>query len=188
MQQQLRVRILILPVPQFFPRLVYILRLAPWTANYQLILSDQGSQEQRNNPNICIRRRCNLLYQEVNETAGYAGFLLKTMGQEKQQNIYKLYGLEVSSLGSNKFLALPEVLTQSSIPVDKENIPSQEDLRKLPYLTTIEADVRLLIGFNVPKAMEPWKIFNSEGNGPYAVKTHLEWGVKWSTEQQLAHQ
>jgi hypothetical protein len=94
----------------------------------------------------------------------------------------------VSSLGSNKFLALPEVLTQSSIPVDKENIPCQEDLKELSYLTTIEADVGLLIRFNMPKAMEPWKIFNSEGNGPYRVKTHLEWGVKMSTEQHLTHQ
>ena len=30
---------------------------------------------------------------------------------------------------------------------------------------------------NVPKAMEPWQIINSQSNGPYAVKTLLGWVV-----------
>ena len=29
----------------------------------------------------------------------------------------------------------------------------------------------------VPKALEPWTIINSQGNGPYAVKTSLGWTV-----------
>lgn len=39
----------------------------------------------------------------------------------------------------------------------------------------IDADVELLIGVNAPKAMEPWQIINSQGNGPYAVKTIFGW-------------
>lgn len=35
----------------------------------------------------------------------------------------------------------------------------------------------LLIGVNLPKAMEPWRVINSQGNGPYAVKTLLGWVV-----------
>ena len=35
----------------------------------------------------------------------------------------------------------------------------------------------LLIGVNVPKAMEPWRIINSQRNGPYAVRTRLGWVV-----------
>ena len=35
----------------------------------------------------------------------------------------------------------------------------------------------LLIGVNTPKAMEPWKVINTQGNGPYAVKTLLGWVV-----------
>ena len=31
----------------------------------------------------------------------------------------------------------------------------------------------MLIGCNVPKALEPCKVINSQGNGPYAVKTIL---------------
>lgn len=35
----------------------------------------------------------------------------------------------------------------------------------------------MLIGTNVPKALEPWKVINSEGEGPYAVKTVLGWTI-----------
>lgn len=31
--------------------------------------------------------------------------------------------------------------------------------------------IGLLIGVNTPKALEPWKIINSVGSGPYADKT-----------------
>ncbi|KAJ8412783.1 hypothetical protein AAFF_G00117340 [Aldrovandia affinis] len=57
-------------------------------------------------------------------------------------------------------LDLPRVYTQDRIPVSKENIPTQNDLGKWPYLSGIQldemyADIDLLIGINVPKAMEP---------------------------------
>ncbi len=41
----------------------------------------------------------------------------------------------------------------------------------------IDADIELLIGVNIPKALEPWQFINSEGNGPYAVCTLLGWVV-----------
>lgn len=80
------------------------------------------------------------------------------------------------------FFVLPQMFTQCSIPVCKENIPVQDDLKDWPYLkdvqlNSIEAEVGLLIGTNVPKAMEPWNIINSRGDGPYAVKTRLRWVI-----------
>lgn len=64
----------------------------------------------------------------------------------------------------------------------KRNILSQNDLNRWPYLKEIQlqkidADVELLIGVDAPKAMEPWQIINSQGNGPYAVRTLLGWVV-----------
>lgn len=41
----------------------------------------------------------------------------------------------------------------------------------------INADVEHLIGVNITKAMEPWQVINSQDDGPYAVKTLLEWVV-----------
>ena len=58
------------------------------------------------------------------------------------------------------YLDLPKVYAQSKIPVSKENIITQADLKRWPYLNgiqlkEIEADIELLIGTDVPQAMEP---------------------------------
>lgn len=45
------------------------------------------------------------------------------------------------------------------------------------FLPSIDADIDLLIGTNVPKLMEPWRVINSNGNGPFATKTLLGWVV-----------
>lgn len=68
------------------------------------------------------------------------------------------------------------------MPVTKDNIPKAEDIRKWPYLkdvelTPINASIGLLIGVNAPKVLEPWRVINSRGNGPFAVKTLLGWVI-----------
>lgn len=113
--------------------------------------------------------------------------LLSTMGQDepggqKLITSYMLSDLEVCDLEDTEYIRLSKVFTHSNIPVQKENIPSQEQLQKWPYLSEvilphIDADVGLLIGANNPKAMEPWHIINSQDDGPYAVKTVLGWMV-----------
>ncbi len=90
--------------------------------------------------------------------------------------------LEVCSLDGKEFIKLPDVYTQQEIPVYKEHIPKQKDIRKWPYLQdvdipTINTEVGLLIGINVPILMEPWRIINSQSNGPFAIKTLLGWVV-----------
>lgn len=59
---------------------------------------------------------------------------------------------------------------------------TQQELSQWPYLSevtlpNINADVELLIGINVPKAMEPWQIIHSQGQGPFALKTIFGWLV-----------
>ncbi|XP_028312818.1 uncharacterized protein LOC114469473 isoform X2 [Gouania willdenowi] len=81
-----------------------------------------------------------------------------------------------------QFIELPEVYAQDNIPVTKDNIPHQEDIISWPHLKevklpTIEAEIGLLIGANVPKAMEPLQVVNSVDDGPYAVRTILGWTV-----------
>lgn len=122
------------------------------------------------------------LMRQLNGTGKKAEILLKTMGQEKLVSTFKLSGLEVSALTENAYLKLPDVYTQKSIPITKDSIPKEEDIRKWPYLKEVElslidASIGLLIGVNVPKALEPWKVVNSEGNGPYAVLTRLGWVI-----------
>ena len=122
------------------------------------------------------------LMQQLNANGRKQDILLRTMGQEKLVSSHKISGLEVAALKGNEYLKLPDVYTHKSIPVTQENIPKNEDIRKWPYLnevdlTPINASIGLLIGVNAPKAMEPWRVINSEGIGPYAVKTQLGWVV-----------
>lgn len=108
--------------------------------------------------------------------------LLKTMNEEKTVTSYQVSGLEVAALDSDVFLKLPDVFTQKSIPVTHNNIPKLADIKQWPYLeevniTPIDVGIGLLIGANVPRALEPWKVINSVGNGPYAAKTLLGWVI-----------
>lgn len=108
--------------------------------------------------------------------------LLKTMGQTKTVPSHKINGLEVAALESDMFIKLPDVYTHKSIPFAKENIPKMEDIKRWSYLEEVDlnpinANIGLLIGVNAPRAMEPWKVINSQGSGPYAVKTLLGWVI-----------
>lgn len=103
---------------------------------------------------------------------------LRTMGQEQTVRCYELTGLEVGNIDGSEFIELPIVYTQANIPVSKDNLFTQNDLKRWPYLSgitlkSIDADVEMLIGMDVPKAMEPWQVLNSQNDGPYAVKTLL---------------
>lgn len=122
------------------------------------------------------------LMTRLNLTGTKLGILLRTMGQEKVVDSYKLSDLEVAGLDSNNFCGLPEIFTQKSMPVQRSNIPRLKDLQRWPHLRHIEipeidADVDLLIGTNVPQALEPWQVVRSVNGGPYAIKTILGWTV-----------
>lgn len=47
-------------------------------------------------------------------------------------------------------------------------------IRKDVQLTTMKADIGLLIGANALRALQPWRIVHSQKDGPYMVKIHLE--------------
>ncbi len=122
------------------------------------------------------------LMKKLNAAGKRTSILLRTMGQETVETVYSLKGLEVAGLYSSDFYMLPEVLTQEKMPVTADDIVTQEELDKWPYLAnvhipSIEANVDLLIGANAPRLLEPWEVVNSTGNGPYAVKTVLGWSV-----------
>lgn len=103
---------------------------------------------------------------------------LRTMGKESVMNTRIVTGLEISSLEGDQFIELSEVFFQKAIPVTKDNIPHQEDVIRWPHLKgvklpAVEAEVGLLIGANVPKAMEPLQVVSSVNDGPYALRTAL---------------
>lgn len=113
---------------------------------------------------------------------------MRTMGAASEAS-----GLEVSSLAEDNFLELPDVFTRRTIPISRENIPRQKDLRQWSYLKDvhipeIDAEVGLLIGCNAYKAMEPWEVMNSVNDGPYAVRTRLGWTVNGPLKEHVVNQ
>lgn len=98
------------------------------------------------------------LMRELNAPGRKLDILLTTMGQEKTVSSYKISGLEVAALKGDTYLTVPDVYTQRTIPVTKDNIPKMEDLKRWSFLmdvdlSPIEAGIGLLIGVNAPKSL-----------------------------------
>lgn len=115
-------------------------------------------------------------------TGRKGNILLSTMGQQKVVSSNTLSGLEVAALHGDKFLSLPKVYTQVSMPVYKGNIPTERDIKKWPHLKhihlpQIDTGIKLLIGTNVPQALEPLEVVCSVDGGPFASRTALGWTV-----------
>lgn len=56
------------------------------------------------------------------------------LSEEEKQKVVQTYsvtGLEVCSLHGGDFMELPEVFTQYAIPVNKENILCEEDIKNV---------------------------------------------------------
>lgn len=107
---------------------------------------------------------------------------------EKKNEVDSLMvtGMEICDPDENYILLLPPVYTLNEIPASQEDIIKQEDLENWPHLQSVnfpeyDVDIGLMIGNNVPQAMEPWQVIHSphEG-GPFAMKTKLGWIVSGS--------
>lgn len=122
------------------------------------------------------------LMNKLNLTGTKRNILLRTMGQEKVVSSNMVSGLEVAALNGEEFLELPKAYTQESMPVYKGNIPTKRDIKRWPHLKhvhlpQIEAGIELLIGTNVPRALEPLEVVCSVNGGPFATRTLLGWTV-----------
>ena len=126
---------------------------------------------------FCIEELMN----ELNLRGKKIDIHLTTMGEQKTVRSYVVTGLEVSSLEVCNFIELPEIFSQKAIPANKRNIPLQKEVDRWPHLEQvriphIKTKIGLLIGTNVPKAMEP-EVIRSINDGPYAIRTILGWTV-----------
>ena len=120
------------------------------------------------------------------ETLGIEGektqLSLTTLGKQNCMTRCNLFSLEVFDLDENYFVELPSVFSVPSLPVSNDSIPTQEDVISFPYLRdlqiqTIDSDVGLLIGCDVPKALESHETRLSQGHGPFATRTIFGWTV-----------
>ena len=99
---------------------------------------------------------------------------LTTLGIEDNANKTSVPSQQVSDLDENNLIELPLVFSTPWLPVTTNNRANHQDLRKWPHLQgidiiDIDADIGLLIGSDIPRALEPGE--------PYATKTELGWVV-----------
>ena len=78
-------------------------------------------------------------------------------------------------------IELPEVLTWEKLNISTDGVACQDNINRWSYLFGIQvperinAELELLIGQDVPEALEPSEIRTRRGNGPYASKTKFGW-------------
>lgn len=71
--------------------------------------------------------------------------------------------MEVLDLDEKCFIDLPLIYTAINIPVTNKDIPTQDDVHQWPHLQgvrlpMVDAQIGILIGSDVPKALEPLEI------------------------------
>ena len=91
-----------------------------------------------------------------------------------------IVSLEITDLAGNCDINLPMMYSRPSLPLPREAIGKQEDVNRWPYLSGVEiqsinAEIGLLIGSDVPQALQPCEIRQSQNGGPFATRTVLGW-------------
>ena len=88
--------------------------------------------------------------------------------------------LQISNLDENNIIELARVISTPHLPVTNKDRASRRDLQGLPYLAgvdiaEIDADVELLIGSDIPRALEPKEVKSGQPGQPYATRTEQGW-------------
>ena len=112
---------------------------------------DSGS-----NTTFCTTELLQCLGVQGRETA----LSLTTLHQEDHIIKTSVISLEVFDLEENDMVELPTVFSTERLPISETSIPSQEDVNKWSHLEDVElqcinAPIGLLIGNDIPRALEP---------------------------------
>ncbi|XP_062621125.1 uncharacterized protein LOC134282740 [Saccostrea cucullata] len=115
---------------------------------------------------------------------------IKTMGDSQKLNTYVVSGLQVCGLSMEHIITLPNVYTKECMPVSKEHIPTQQELKQWPHLSTIQtseidAEIGIMIGNNVPDAYSPFEVIAGPSGSPHATRTRLGW-IVWNVIRENA--
>ena len=108
--------------------------------------------------------------------------MLQTLDSNKLVKSEVVTDLEVVDIDGRYEAIKVKKLYVHNIPVHREDVPRREDVYQWEHLRNltlpeIDSEVELLLGCDVPAALEPWDVINSENDGPYAVRTRLGWTI-----------
>ena len=112
---------------------------------------------------------------------------LTTMDSSKVVDTALVNDLVVSDLDENVAILLPDVLSRPAMPVGRDEIPKQEDVERWShlqgyvYLSNLNSGVDLLIGADVPEALQLREIIPAADGGPYATRVDLGWVINGPT-------
>ena len=106
---------------------------------------------------------------------------LATVNNEEHHECI-MVNLDVMDLDENVMIEVPNVFSVKKLNISFESITKQDDIENWSYLHGVtvpkalkDQDVGLLIGVDVPEALEPEEIKRAQDGGPYAVKTKFGW-------------
>ena len=105
---------------------------------------------------------------------------LTTLQGENEHIESSLVSLEASDLSEKNIVQLRKVYSRPNLPIPHEAIARQEDVDRWPYLKGsniphIDAEIGLLIGSDVPEALQPKEMRQSEHGSPFTTRTVLGW-------------
>ena len=129
----------------------------------------------------------NMLLDRLGVKGKHLKLKLTTMGTAEEVDSVVASGLVVSDLDENVVVPLREVYSRPTMPVSKDEVPKQEDVDRWPhlrgfvYLTELNSQVDLLIGSDVPEALQPKEVIPAVGGGPYASKVEFGWVINGPT-------
>ena len=88
---------------------------------------------------------------------------------------YLIWDVVVSDLDENHFVHLPKLYTRPEIPGSKNHIPTQEDVDQWAHLDgvfipQVDAEIRLLIAGDVPKALDSIEVKQRQNGGPADIQ------------------
>ena len=104
-----------------------------------------------------------------------------TISNVESNSESSIASLDVMDLKENVFIELPSVFSTKTLNVSPEAITKQ-DVNQWPYLSKVKlpaelpnGEVSILIGVDVPEALQPDEIIKAQQGGPYAVRTKFGW-------------
>ena len=85
-------------------------------------------------------------------------------------------------LNEEHMVELPKVFSRSNLPISRENVANQLDVDRWPHprgieIPSVDAEVGLLIGSDVPEALQPREVRRSRDGGPFATRTIFGWVI-----------
>eukprot|EP00112_Aurelia_sp_Birch-Aquarium-sp1_P003846 Seg1433.7 transcript_id=Seg1433.7/GoldUCD/mRNA.D3Y31 product="hypothetical protein" protein_id=Seg1433.7/GoldUCD/D3Y31 len=92
---------------------------------------------------------------------------------------------------------VPQAFVVKKLNISKDAVATQEDVKSWPYMNDMvlptkleDCTVNLLIGVDIPEALQPEEIRRGENGGPFAVRTKFGWtlnGPLGQAEVAAAH-